>query len=411
MKAGTLGPSMVVQVGIVKQRLFSITILALSLACAGPAWSMARASGAVQLSPYAGVVWYLAGFELGPWEQYLVSEITPELERLSERSLPQVSWLQFDDTVILPEFAIPLVQKDGKTTVHLNIRQSHAGLFLNSALANRVGDAERFEQSLLMPGIVSSVSSTSDLTVSAVLARQRTGLPVTNLRLAAAHMNLPEETDFIHSQSETSRGMGLRFALSSEPVSGIRLEAAFQSRINMDEFASLRGVHGAGAQLDIPPRLQVGMAMRATERSWLNLGISQIFYSDISAFASRSLPARFNALLGDHNSPNFSWSDLTVYNLGWRWQTHDSDLELFADYRTRTQPRPNAASLASVLDSELAKNAFMAGLSKAVGQRSRLEFNASWAPPEYAFGGNLLGVVSDELGSDLEVQAMLSVNF
>lgn len=398
---------------IVKQRLVSIVALIVLLAAAQPGQAAPRFLAALHLSPHASLTWYLAGFELGPWEQYLVSEITPELERLSQNKLPPISWLQLDEAIFLPEFAVPLVRKPDAAQLRFSFRQVRSSLLLSPALANHLGEAERFEQSMIMPGIVSPVSPASDLTVSAVLAQQRFGAPMTNLRLASTHLGAAatEEPLFNPLYSEVVQGTGLRFALSSEPVSGVRLEAAFQSRINMDEFASMRGVHGASAQLDIPPRLQVGLEMHATERSWLNIGVAQVFYSDISAFPSRSLPARFTALLGDHNSPDFAWSDLTVWNLGWRWQTDEKDLELYLDYRTRTQPRPTAPALAAMLDSELASRAILAGMTKALGQRSRFNLSASWAPPEYAFGGNLLGVLSDELGQDLEVQAQFSLSF
>lgn len=375
---------------------------------------MPRAGGTLPLSPYAGLAWYMVAFELGPWDQYLVNEITPDLERLSRRELPRVTWLQFDESIILPEFALPLIQAGRHKPIRLSLRRVHSGLLIGDSLAASLGAGDHFRQSLVMPGVTHGVSANSDVTVSAVLARQQFGTAALNLQAASSVSGSAGRIEgFVldPSRTEVSNGAGLRFALTSEVATGIRLEAAFQSRINMDEFATVRGVHGASAELDIPPRVQVGLELHATPRSWLNVAVSQIFYSDIGAFPSRSLPARFTALLGDRNSPSFAWDDLTVYSLGWRWRGSDDDVELFVDYRTRTQPRPTAPTLAAVLDSELASNAFIAGLSKGVGKRSRLHLNAAYAPPEYAFGGNLLGVVSDELDQGLEVQAMLSLDF
>ncbi len=374
---------------------------------------MPRVSGSLPFTPYAGLAWYVAGFELGPWDQYLANEITPELERLSSRELPHVSWLQFDETIILPDFALPLMRAGGRQPLRLSFRQSRMSLLLNDSLSENIRRADRFQRSIVMPGVTHSVSARSDLTVSAVLASQRFGSAGMNLQPAATRLGTTGQVDkllFDPARTEVSHGTGLRFAMTSELLRGVRVEAAFQSRIDMDEFATVRGVHGASAELDIPPRVQFGLELHATPRSWLSLGVSQIFYSDVGAFPSRSLPARFTALLGDRNSPNFAWDDLTVYSLGWRWRAAD-DIELFFDYRTRTQPRPTAATLAAALHSEMASNAVMAGLSKDVGKRSRLHLNAAYAPPEYAFGGNLLGVVSDELDQDFEVQAMLSFDF
>jgi len=262
---------------------------------------------------------------------------------------------------------------------------------------------------MLMPSLTHRFSEHSAFTVSAVLASQRFGMAELNLR-PGDDSPVEFSRGFDPRRTEVSHGTGLRFALNSELTTGVRLEAAFQSRISMDEFASMHGVHGASAELDIPPRLQLGLQFLTGERSWFNMGVDQIFYSDIGAYPSRSLPARFNALLGDRNSPQFAWNDLTVYSLGWHWQASD-EVELFVDYRTRTQPSPSAATLARALDPELASNALLAGMSKSLSDRTRLHLNAAYAPPEFAFGGNLLGVVSDSFGQELEFQAMLSFDF
>lgn len=413
MGEGTLVPIIVEKYVTVKHRLVSICVLTIAIMAAQPAWSVPRSGGSVHLSPYVGMAWFVAGFELGPWEQYLVNEITPDLERLSVRELPRVSWLHFDETIILPDFALPLMQAEGRPPLRLSFRQSRLNLMLSESLSENIRRADRFQQSIMMPGLTHRVTDNSDLTVSAVLASQRFGMAAMNLQTASTRVGAANRFDEPYldpARTEISHGTGLRFALSSEVLTGVRLEAAFQSRINMDEFASVRGVHGTSAELDIPPRFQVGLELHTTSRSWLNFGVSQIFYSDVGAFPSRSLPARFTALLGDRNSPDFAWDDLTVYRVGWRWQAAD-DIEFFVDYRTRTQPRPTAPTLAAALGSEMASNSIIAGLSRNVGARSRLHLNAAYAPPEYAFGGNLFGVVSDELDQDFEVQAMLSLDF
>jgi len=135
-----------------------------------------------------------------------------------------------------------------------------------------------------------------------------------------------------------------------------------------------------------------------------------VFYSEVGAFPSRSLPARFNALLGDSTSPDFEWNDLTVYSFGLRWQ-HESDLEFRVDYHTRSQPSPTAPSLASALSDELAQQSILVGIGKSLGDRAWLDLSATYAPPEFAFGGNVLGVVSDRLDQAVEVAARLNFSF
>jgi len=395
----------------VKHRIATILLTTTLMVTAGTVQS-AMAPHGLHAKNSAGLAWFLISFELGPWEEYLIHELTPSLERLTVVDEPRISWLELDDWHIVPDFARSMIDKN-RSSLQLSLRHSHSSrLFSEKSEGWAVhSDAYQFNQSLVMPGLTHRLSEHSALTVSAILASQRFG---------ASGMNLYEQKDPIGRSaswlphepvpSEVSHGAGLRFALSGELVEGVLLEAAFQSRIDMREFASVRGVHGAQAELDIPSRLQVGVALNATERSRLNLGVSQVFYSEVGAFASRSLPARFTALLGDSGSPQFAWDDLVVYSLGWSWR-NENDFELFFDYRTRSQPRPTVPALASALNSELAQNSMLMGVSKGLGNNSRVQFNAAYAPPEATFGGNVLGVVTDKLDQSLEVQALWSMKF
>jgi long-chain fatty acid transport protein len=133
-------------------------------------------------------------------------------------------------------------------------------------------------------------------------------------------------------------------------------------------------------------------------------------YSSIDAFPSRLLPDRFLSLLGDSTSPQFSWDDLTVYSVGWTWND-GGDTEWRVDFSSRSQPLPTSAVLSQALDSSLADNAMLVGYSKRTGDRSRFSLNAAYAPAEYAFGGNVLGVISEDLDQSIEVEAFWTLDF
>ena len=51
------------------------------------------------------------------------------------------------------------------------------------------------------------------------------------------------------------------------------------------------------------------------------------------------------------------------------------------------------------------------GYSRSTGPRSRLAFNAAYAPSEYAFGGSVLGITTDELDQQIEVEARWTLKF
>lgn len=395
----------------VKLRIVIPTILlALLMGSHSPA-----AMRGLQASPYTGMSWYLVAFELGPWDEYLLHEITPSLERLTEQQGPRVSWLNVDDRFIIPDFAISLLeQPHSALVVSLRNRQISLDSFGQGSSLGSQG--VRFEQSMLMPGLTHRMSERSAVTVSAILASQRYGAGNLNFQESEEPAGAwrtyrhPADHNYFDGYREVSQGAGIRLAMTGELLSNLTYEAAFQSRIEMAELASLQGFHGARAELDIPSRIQVGMQLKTTERSSVNLGVSQIFYSEVGAFPSRALPARFNALLGDSSSPQFDWDDLLVYSVGWQWQP-DPDLSFHLDYYTRTQPRPSSPVLASALGPELAQNAFMAGFTKGLGERTQFRLSAAYAPPEFAFGGNVMGIVSDHLNQRVEVEASLSFDF
>jgi hypothetical protein len=45
------------------------------------------------------------------------------------------------------------------------------------------------------------------------------------------------------------------------------------------------------------------------------------------------------------------------------------------------------------------------GYSRSMSMTSRFNINAAYAPSEYAFGGNVLGITTDELSQDFELEA------
>ena len=209
---------------------------------------------------------------------------------------------------------------------------------------------------------------------------------------------------------ESAYGTGVRLALRQEVVSGIALDAGFQSRIDMEDFAAFRGVYSQPADLYIPARARLGLAFQASEKSWLNVAVERVLYSEINAFASRNLPNRFLSLLGDSTSPSFDWEDLTVYSIGYTW-SDGSDQQWHVDLSTRSQPSPTSQLLSNAIEGELANSAMIVGYSRRTGIRSQLNLNAAYAPSEYAFGGSVLGVTTEELGQRFELEAMWSLSF
>lgn len=362
-------------------------------------------AGGSGLTPF-----YVLGFELGPWQNYLARELTPDFMIDLDAEPLRISWMDEESVAILPSFAEPLFGKS-RSSFQMQVDwQSSKNIQPLDAYNGFSAPGLGFERQMLAPGLVHQFDEGQLLGVSAVFAYQSYG--VANLGMRSFQSSIPA---FVQPMSyspyqETGYGAGVRLAVRQELVPGLALDAGFQSRIDMEEFAHYNGIYSQPADLDIPARASVGLAMQASERTWLNLSVQHVMYSSIDAFPSRYLPDRFLSMLGDSTSPNFSWDDLTVYSVGWTW-SDGKDNEWRFDFSSRSQPLPTSAALSQALDGSLADNAMMLGYSRRTGERSRFSLNAAYAPAEYAFGGSVLGVVSEDLDQNVEVEAYWTLDF
>lgn len=363
------------------------------------------AAGGAGLTPF-----YVLGFELGPWQDYLARELTPDY--LADPELPalHISWLDTGSVAILPAFAERLVQPPRTwTQMQLDVRFLEAsgiqGFDQGLSLP-----ASGLERQMLTSGLYHEFSRDSLLGVEAVLAYQSYGTARLGMRSLSEPWPGQEQLASFQPYQESGYGTGVRLNVHSEVAPGVAIDAGFQSRIDMEEFAYYRGVYSNPADLDIPARARLGLAFQTIGRSWLNLSVERVLYSEVSAFPSRLLPDSFLSQLGDSTSPAFTWEDLTVYTVGWTWSNGD-DLAWHVDFSSRSTPSPTSRALSRALDGMLADSAMTVGYSMRMGEGSRFNLNAAYAPADLAFGGNVLGVASESLDQNLEVEAFWTWDF
>ena len=321
-----------------------------------------------------------------------------------------ISWISEDSVVILPIFAKQLLGEP-ETFLKLEVDWQYSDeLGMNTFGPVSSSGSLGLERRLISPGMMHRLSDNQLVGVSAIFVTQSYG--VSRLGMQSYNESLPNNlrSDTYNPYQETGYGAGVNLALRSEITDGLTLDAGYQSRINMNEFANYRGVYSQPADLDIPARARLGLAFQASEHSSLSVSVERVLYSEVGAFASSNLPGRFLSLLGDSTSPNFSWDDLTVYSVGWAWADNKGS-SLYVDFSSRSQPSPSSRILSQAIDSDLAQNAMTIGYSKRMSVTSQFNVNAAYAPAEYAFGGNVLGVTTDELSQDFELEAFWTWDF
>jgi hypothetical protein len=373
-----------------------------------PALSAARVSGLPMTGFNVGgtglTPFYVLGFELGPWQDYLARELTPNYMLDPTEDTQRISWINEHSVVILPFFAKQLLGEP-ETFLRLEVDWQYSDPVAMSSFNPVMSSGTLgLERRLISPGLMHRLNDNQLISVSAVFATQSYG--VSRLGLQSYNETLPVNlrSTVYDPYQETGYGAGVSLALSSEVTDRMTLDAGFQSRINMNEFANYRGVYSQPADFDIPARARLGLAFQASEKSWLNVSVERVLYSEVGAFASNNLPGRFLSLLGDSTSPSFSWDDLTVYSVGWAW-ADNKGTSWRIDFSSRTQPLPSSRILSQAIDSDLAQNAMTIGYSRRMSMSSHFNLNAAYAPSEYAFGGNVLGVTTNDLSQNFELEA------
>ena len=373
-----------------------------------PALSAARVSGLPMTGFNVGgtglTPFYVLGFELGPWQDYLARELTPNYMLDPTEDTQRISWINEHSVVILPFFAKQLLGEP-ETFLRLEVDWQYSDPVAMSSFNPVMSSGTLgLERRLISPGLMHRLNDSQLIGVSAVFATQSYG--VSRLGLQSYNETLPVNlrSTVYDPYQETGYGAGVSLALSSEVTDRMTLDAGFQSRINMNEFANYRGVYSQPADFDIPARARLGLAFQASEKSWLNVSVERVLYSEVGAFASNNLPGRFLSLLGDSTSPSFSWNDLTVYSVGWAW-ADKKGTSWRIDFSSRTQPLPSSRILSQAIDSDLAQSAMTIGYSRRMSMSSRFNINAAYAPSEYAFGGNVLGVTTNDLSQNFELEA------
>jgi len=353
---------------------------------------------------------YVLGFELGPWQAYLAQQLTPDYMLPKNATPLHISWLRYSDVMILPDFAEDL-QADPDTYFFMDMDWQTSSQYLSPEFFSTTPfQGSMLERRFFTPGVEQELNDSSVLGVAAVVAYQRFSAAGLGMMAVTTPEDMLWQTTSHSAYQESGNGTGVRLTLREELFSGFAIEAGYQSRIDMQEFAQVRGVYSSAADLDIPSRATVSLDYNVTERSAINVAVERVVYSDINAFPSRFLPNRFLSLLGDSTSPAFAWEDLTIYSVGWTWNDGLSQ-QWYIILSTRPQPSPSSSMLSQALESELANSAITLGFSRRTGANSQLNFNAAYAPPEYAFGGSVLGVTTDYLDQQLEMQAFWTLAF
>lgn len=210
---------------------------------------------------------------------------------------------------------------------------------------------------------------------------------------------------------ESSTGSAVRFDWRRPfGEAGWLVDAAVQSRIEMDPFKAYRGVYSEAGDFDIPGFARLALEAPLGERVSVVGEVQRVFYREIPTFTSASLPTRFLALLGDGASPEFAWRDLTVYAVEARLRD-DFRGQWSLRLASQQQPRPTSDLLDRALDELYSDQNIAVAYQRDTLRWGELRIGASYSPVTYFLGSAPYLQRGFQTGRQLEFEAQWTLPF
>jgi long-chain fatty acid transport protein len=191
-----------------------------------------------------------------------------------------------------------------------------------------------------------------------------------------------------NSGRDYSYGAGFRVGGQAELLPGVRLGAAYKSRIYMTKFNSYAGLFAEQGGFDIPDSFNVGLSWAINKALTTAFDVEQIRYSQVNSVGDPLLPLTPGSL-GTHTGPGFGWRDMTIYKLGAQWQQSEK-LALRGGVSYGQQPIDSSQVLFNILAPGVQEWHLTTGFSYAFTDEDELSFAFMYSPPKTVNGLNPL---------------------
>ncbi len=205
-----------------------------------------------------------------------------------------------------------------------------------------------------------------------------------------------------------SYGAGLKVGYQGEVAKGIRVGAAYQSKISMSEFDEYKGLLAEGGDFDIPSTYNIGVSFDVGATGVIVADVQQIDYSDVAAISNpisrltdgsclnalnatiiaggTPTPASGAGCLGGSNGAGFGWEDMTIFKIG--YQIGIGDHTVRVGYSHADQPIPDSETLFNILAPAVVEDHFTAGWTMKVGANQEFNLAGMYAPESTVKGPN-----------------------
>lgn len=210
---------------------------------------------------------------------------------------------------------------------------------------------------------------------------------------------------------DNSLGFGFKVGYLGRLSEKFSVGANYQSRTFMSEFEEYAGLFAENGDFDIPSSYGVGIAFSPNEDWVFLLDYKRINYSEVKAIHNPMVPQNlFPAFLvqgGDPNNPNdympnpnwtplgtddaagFGWEDMDVFKFAFEYGGV-AGWDFRAGYSYGAQPVPESEVLFNILAPGVVEHHLAVGLSRDLGEKSKLHFSLNYVPSNTVSGPNPL---------------------
>lgn len=238
------------------------------------------------------------------------------------------------------------------------------------------------------------INPTASWGASAIFAYQR--FEATGLSQFAGYST--SSSNLTNNGVDTSTGFGFKLGVMGEVVPGMTLAASYQSKIKMSAFDKYAGLFAESGDFDIPETWTVGMAWKTAATSVVTFDVQQINYSDIGSVGnpfivlispSGCAGGATTYCLGGANGAGFGWEDMTIYKLGYQWET-SPDWTWRVGLSMGNQPIPTSEVVFNILAPAVMEEHITFGFTHKTSATSEINFAAMYAPSNEVTGPNPL---------------------
>ncbi len=329
------------------------------------------------------------------WAAYVTAELQSAAGVEGVRQLtPEHSLSQALRAAITHEINTTL-QLSTDSALQLKIQDSF-GVGRQTLTARAIGAAQ---QSSIAPTVVHQLNDQLQLAVGGIFTYET---------FSSAGLASSDRHD-LYGQ-ESTFGTSMFVGLATQRYNGFAANISARSKTQMDPYRSYRGVFAEAGRFDLPSRLSAGLSYDFSPSLRVDVSADRVGFADTQPFTSDLLPEAFVALLGDSNSPNFKWSDLTVYRAQMQWTPSRNQLLQLGWYSSE-QPEPTSELLRRALRDEFSDQNLQLSYGLGFARNAHLKLSASYAEGGYFFGPSLLQARDYQSGRQFEAEALVRVDF